>query len=115
MNELTVNQVLQANSPVIPAGVISLRILPKSTCFESLAVVSGVGCSKSVWSSFPQGIERERLFHSFKRLSLSLYLPLTACLSNNLQMEFVPFKLPAVYKMSPPLSRLHLSSESELT
>ena len=59
MNELTDNQMLQANSPVVPAGVISLRCLTTSIRFESLAVsakqriilvVSGVGFSKSVWS-----------------------------------------------------------------
>ena len=73
LSELTVNQVPQANSPVIPAVVMSLKILTTSTWFEALAVVSGVGCSKSVWSSLPPGIEREGLFHSFKRLSLPLY------------------------------------------
>ena len=30
-------------------------------------------------------------------------------------MKFLPWKLAAIYNMSPPLSRLHLSSESELT
>ena len=61
MNELTDNQMLQANSPVVPAGVISLRCLTTSIRFESLAVsakqriilvVSGVGFSKSVWSKW---------------------------------------------------------------
>ena len=59
INELTDNQILQANLPVVPAGVISLRYLTTSIRFESLAatakqriilVVSGVGCSKSVWA-----------------------------------------------------------------
>ena len=100
MNELTVNQVPQANSPVIRAGVMSLGILTTSTWFKALAVVSGVGCSKFVWSkcrnsfgshdagnskskilpgrasdlsSLSEGIERIGLFHAFKRLSLLLY------------------------------------------
>ena len=60
MNESTDNQMLQANSPVVPAGVISLRCLTTSIRFESLAVsakqriirvVSGVGFSKSVSSN----------------------------------------------------------------
>ena len=57
MNEATDNQILQVNSPVVPAGVISLRCLTTSTRFDSLAVAarqriilvaSGVGCFKSV-------------------------------------------------------------------
>ena len=60
MNELT-DKMLQSNSPVVPAGVISLRCLTTSIRFESLAlsakqriilVVSGVGFSKSVWSKW---------------------------------------------------------------
>ena len=56
---ITDNQILLANSPVVPAGVISLRCLTTSILFESLAVaarqriilvVSEVGCFKSVLS-----------------------------------------------------------------
>jgi len=54
------NQILQANPPVVPAGVILVRSLTTSAWFESLAGVFGVGCSKSVWSLLPQGIDRER-------------------------------------------------------
>ena len=59
MNELTHNQILQANPPVVPAGMISLRCLTTSIRFESLAVaarqrivlvVSALGFSKSAWS-----------------------------------------------------------------
>ena len=50
MNELTDNHILLANSPVVPASVVSPRSLTTSIWFEPLAVVSGVGCSKSVWS-----------------------------------------------------------------
>ena len=51
------NQIMQVNSPVVPASVISLRCLTTSIRFDSLAVaarqriilaVSGVGCFKSV-------------------------------------------------------------------
>ena len=100
MNESTDDQILQANSPVVPAGVMLVRCLTTSTWFESLVVVSGVGCSKSIWfkcrvsfgshdggisdstslpgrvsasSSLSKGIEREGLYHSFKRLSLPFY------------------------------------------
>ena len=41
---------LLANSPVVLASVVSLRGLTISLWFASLVVVSGVGCSKSVWS-----------------------------------------------------------------
>ena len=50
MNELTDNHILLAYSPVVPASVVSPRSLTTSIWFEPLAVVSGVGCSKSVWS-----------------------------------------------------------------
>ena len=59
INELTDNQILQANPPVVPAGMISLRCLTTSIRFESLAVaarqriilvVSALGFSKSAWS-----------------------------------------------------------------
>ena len=99
VNELTDNQMLLANSPVVLAGVMSLRSLPTSVWFESLAVISGVGCSKSAWSkrrislgshkgdtrdstilpgrsdlpSLSKRIERVRLFHSLKRLIIQLY------------------------------------------
>ena len=49
MNELTDNQILSANSPVVFSGVASPRGLTKSVWLESLAVVSGVGCATSVW------------------------------------------------------------------
>ena len=95
MNELTDKQILSANLPVAPARVMSLRSLTTSLWFESLAVVSGVGCSKFVWSirrvsfgshdggtsdstilprrasdlsSLSKAIERIGLFHSLKRL-----------------------------------------------
>ena len=60
MNESTDNQITLANSPVVPAGVNSLRCLKTSILPESLAVaarqriiffVSGVGFFKSVWST----------------------------------------------------------------
>ena len=60
MNELTDNQIRLANSPVVPAGVISLRCLTTSILFEYFAVsarqrimffVPGEGCFKSVWSN----------------------------------------------------------------
>ena len=61
ISKLSDNQMLQANSPVVPAGVISLRCLTTSIRFEFLAlsakqriilVVSGVSFSKSVWSKW---------------------------------------------------------------
>ena len=103
MNESTDNQILQANSPVVPAGVKLVRSLTTSTWFESLAVVSGVGCSKSVWSkcrvsfgshdggtsdstilpvrasdlsSLSKGIKRIGLSHSLKRLIFNSNLSL---------------------------------------
>ena len=103
MNELTDNQMLQGNSPVVPAGVVSLRIFTTSTCLEALAVVSGVGCSKSVWSKcrvsfgshdggtsdstilpgrasdlalLSKGIRRIGLSHSLKRLIFNSNLSL---------------------------------------
>ena len=94
MNELAGNQILLANSPVVPAGKISLGCFKKSIRYESLAVVSGMGCSKSVWSkgrisfgshdgdtsdltlpgrasdlsSLSKETERVELFHSLKGL-----------------------------------------------
>ena len=59
MNKLTDDQILQANPPVVPAGMISLRCLTRSIRFEYLAVaarqrtilvVSALGFSKSAWS-----------------------------------------------------------------
>ena len=59
MNELTDNQILQANPPVVPAGMVSLRCLTTSIRFVSLAVavrqriilvVSALGFSKSACS-----------------------------------------------------------------
>ena len=49
MNELTDNQILLANSPIVLASVVSLGGLTTSIWFASLAVVSRVGCSKSAW------------------------------------------------------------------
>ena len=45
----------------------------------------------------------------------NLALLMYHCLSNNLEMKCRPFKLVAMYKTCPPLSRLDLSSQSELT
>ena len=60
MNESTDNQIMLANSPVVPAGVNSLRCLTTSILPKTLALaarqriiffVSGVGFLKSVWST----------------------------------------------------------------
>ena len=50
VNELTDNQILLGNSPIVLAGVVSIGCLTTSICFASLAVVSRLGCSKFAWS-----------------------------------------------------------------